>query len=456
MHLDSSLQLNRLVVRIGDNIEIKCDISGPQTNIVWKRFGYDLSLVNNSTDDDDDEIKLMQDGGLYITNVQMRHSGNYTCQAAVDPQVIQTHIVTVHMQPTIVITPRMQSRKPGEAVEILCHVVGGMIGNIEWLKNDRPLEPEDGGKYTIVGNGTSLVINRLTYADTGSYTCIAGTVKSQVATVVVQNDPTPISLHKDQKVFVFHDDGIFIYSTNLCRLVHRINPLDTILGTDETVCHRYAQKCSWGTVIGIQGTDGSDGLIYIAQPMMDRILVLSMLQHIVLETIRTDPTPMELFHVPTHDQLWVVNYNLHRDGTIKADPAKSLQMIPDVRIAHVKHRAVHPESMTGEIMQLYVPPVNVLPHLYDYRFGFVTHHQQRGFWKLDLELMRYSRYVDLSIYDCIPERIQFGGLCEFFFVYLTQKIYLFLFFVKFKMASWSFPVWRQQPTTRPVKLSWTP
>jgi follistatin-related protein 5 len=94
-------------------------------------------------------------------------------------------------------------------------------------------------------------------------------------------------------------------------------------------------------------------------------------------------------------------------------------MIPDVRIAHVKHRAVHPESMTGEIMQLYVPPVNVLPHLYDYRFGFVTHHQQRGFWKLDLELMRYSRYVDLSIYDCIPERIQFGGLCEFFFVYLT-------------------------------------
>lgn len=148
--------------------------------------------------------------------------------------------------------------------------------------------------------------------------------------------------------------------------------------------------------------------------MMDRILVLSMLQHIVLETIRTDTTPMELFHVPAHDQLWVVNYNLHREGTIKADPAKSLQMIPDVRMVHVKHRAVHPEvnGANGEIMEFYLPPVNALPHLYDYRFGFVTHHQQRGFWKLDLELMRYSKYVDLSIYDCIPEHIKFCGLCE--------------------------------------------
>lgn len=182
MHLDSSLQFNHLVVRIGDNVEIKCDINGggPQTSIIWKRFGYDLSLVNNSTDDDDDEIKLMQDGGLYITNVQMRHSGNYTCQAAVDPQVIQTHIVTVHMQPTIVVAPKMQSRMPGERAEILCHAIGGMQAQIEWMKNDKPLELDGSGKYTIIGNGTSLTVNRLDYSDTGSYTCIAGTVKSQV------------------------------------------------------------------------------------------------------------------------------------------------------------------------------------------------------------------------------------------------------------------------------------
>lgn len=122
----------------------------------------------------------MPDGCLYITNVQMRHSGNYTCQSSIDPQVIQTHIVTVHMQPTIVITPRMQSRKIGEKGEILCHAIGGMIGNIEWLKNDKPLYVENDGKYKMIGNGTSLSINNLEYSDTGSYSCVAGTVKSQV------------------------------------------------------------------------------------------------------------------------------------------------------------------------------------------------------------------------------------------------------------------------------------
>lgn len=168
-------------------MEIKCDINAPplHTNFIWKRFGYDLSLVNNSTDDDDDELKLMSDGCLYITNVQMRHSGNYTCQSSIDPQVIQTHIVTVHMQPTIVITPRMQSRKVGEKGEILCHVIGGMVGVIEWLKNDKPIDLES-SKYKLIGNGTSLNINNLGYSDTGSYNCIAGTVKSQVGWRVIK------------------------------------------------------------------------------------------------------------------------------------------------------------------------------------------------------------------------------------------------------------------------------
>lgn len=182
--LDASLLTNNLVVRIGDNVEIKCDIESPtpHSTIIWKRFGYDLSLVNNSTDDDDDELKLMSDGCLYITNVQMRHSGNYTCQSSIDPQIIQTHIVIVHMQPKIIITPRMQSRKIGERGEILCHAIGGMMaGGIEWMKNDKPLDVEGSGeKFKLTGNGTLLSIKNLMYSDTGSYSCVVGTVKSQV------------------------------------------------------------------------------------------------------------------------------------------------------------------------------------------------------------------------------------------------------------------------------------
>jgi Immunoglobulin domain len=105
IHLDISLVLNHLSVHVGDNMEIQCDITGSSaSNIIWKRFGFDLSHMRNSSDDyeDDDgsdmneEVRLMNDGGIYIQNVQMKHAGNYTCQASTNGLVVQTHVVTVH------------------------------------------------------------------------------------------------------------------------------------------------------------------------------------------------------------------------------------------------------------------------------------------------------------------------------------------------------------------------
>lgn len=107
VHLDLSLAVNHLSVHVGDNVDIKCDITGGSIpSIIWKRFGYDLSQMGNDTDDYDDdlseadeEVKLMTDGGLYIQNVQMKHAGNYTCQASTNGLVVQTHIVNVHGKP---------------------------------------------------------------------------------------------------------------------------------------------------------------------------------------------------------------------------------------------------------------------------------------------------------------------------------------------------------------------
>lgn len=102
-HLDVSLKLNHLKVHVGDNVEIKCDISETlSSKVIWKRFGFDLSKISNDTEDyeeeDDikDEIKLTPDGGLYIQNVQMKHAGNYSCQMSIDGTTTQTHVVEVH------------------------------------------------------------------------------------------------------------------------------------------------------------------------------------------------------------------------------------------------------------------------------------------------------------------------------------------------------------------------
>lgn len=49
---------------------------------------------------------------------------------------------------------------------------------------------------------------------------------------------------------------------------------------------------------------------------------------------------------------------------------------------------------------------------YDFKYGYVTHTNQRGMFKLDLANMRYARIVDLAPYNCAPAHIQFPALCK--------------------------------------------
>ena len=89
--LDKALELNQISARVGDNIEIKCDVTGsPTPPIVWRRHGLDLTQLT------EDELKVFPDGALYINNVQLIHTGNYTCHAQRNKDVVQTHILHVH------------------------------------------------------------------------------------------------------------------------------------------------------------------------------------------------------------------------------------------------------------------------------------------------------------------------------------------------------------------------
>lgn len=47
-----------------------------------------------------------------------------------------------------------------------------------------------------------------------------------------------------------------------------------------------------------------------------------------------------------------------------------------------------------------------------FKYGYVTHSQQKGLYKLDLANMRYVRTIDLSSYNCVPNHLQFSALCK--------------------------------------------
>ena len=46
--LDKSLEVKRISARVGDNLEVKCDVTGtPTPPIVWRRHGLDLAALNS-------------------------------------------------------------------------------------------------------------------------------------------------------------------------------------------------------------------------------------------------------------------------------------------------------------------------------------------------------------------------------------------------------------------------
>ncbi|CAH1955941.1 unnamed protein product, partial [Acanthoscelides obtectus] len=47
---------------------------------------------------------------------------------------------------------------------------------------------------------------------------------------------------------------------------------------------------------------------------------------------------------------------------------------------------------------------------YSFKYGYVTHTNQRGLYKLDLVNLRYTRSVDLTPYNCVPAQVRFSAL----------------------------------------------
>lgn len=89
--LDKALEVNHLSARVGDNVEIKCDVSGtPPPPLVWRRNNADLALLA------EDDVRVFADGSLYLTKIQLLHAGNYTCHAQRNTDIMQTHVLTVH------------------------------------------------------------------------------------------------------------------------------------------------------------------------------------------------------------------------------------------------------------------------------------------------------------------------------------------------------------------------
>lgn len=231
----------------------------------------------------------------------------------------------------------------------------------------------------------------------------------------------PAVLIEERKFFVFHEYGIAVYEPSACHLHHQIHGSDIIPGTYEYVCgggksdpdshdshSESAEKrtCSWGRAINV-----GHHFIYVTQPDFDRILVVSIPQMIIVDIIATDKYPVQIYYVQHLDQVWILNWRSKNDSD-----AKTIQVIRDAAQKRNKHNTVHPEPIDGQfdlVKGLYIPHVNLDQSHYTFKYGYVTHHNQRGLYKVDLANLRYVKSIDLTLYNCVPEHIVFSALCKY-------------------------------------------
>lgn len=63
-----------------------------------------------------------------------------------------------------------------------------------------------------------------------------------------------------------------------------------------------------------------------------------------------------------------------------------------------------------QVEDIFIPPQNDLDH--KFKYGYVSHSNQRGLFKIDLESMRYIKAIDLEKQDCIPKTLVYIPIGE--------------------------------------------
>jgi hypothetical protein len=450
--LDQNLAVNNIQAHVGDNVEIRCDIVGkPQPPVIlWTRYAVNLAPLNIPN------LKVFSDGSLYLTDVQLSFSGNYTCQAETNSAIKQVHILNVIVPPVVEVSPRFQWNPLNGIANIECrfeNMEGSAI--VEWLKNDETITPNI--RTSIMNNGTRLQISDLVRSDTGAYACRVRNkedtaVSQDVSSLLVQNDPIEEeSSQKDKsKLWVFHGNGVTIYSEGCRGLLHEVDARDIIPLNGLPLCGRsendpsVGRLCEWGPN-PIQINDK----VYISQPNTNRIIVFHAKQLNVVQMIATDPTPMEMWLIQSasESRIWVLCHGQPLSVSLRdkkdrdvfdakddsfsykevledpeyqwQSPSKEQQRhnrktIQIVRIGDesINHSSlsqtnvIHIQPIEGHfdlVYDLFVPRDSSLQRqhsLNNNRYAYATHWDERTIIKIDMESFKYIKTVNLA--ECSP------------------------------------------------------
>ncbi|XP_015306474.3 follistatin-related protein 5 isoform X3 [Macaca fascicularis] len=408
LSLPEDQKLSITAATVGQSAVLSCAIQGTlRPPIIWKRNNI---ILNNL--DLEDINDFGDDGSLYITKVTTTHMGNYTCYADGYEQVYQTHIFQVNVPPVIRVYPESQAREPGVTASLRCHAEGIPKPQLGWLKNGIDITPKLSKQLTLQANGSEVHISNVRYEDTGAYTCIAKNeagVDEDISSLFVEDSARKTRLGIGNMFYVFYEDGIKVIQPIECEFQRHIKPSEKLLGFQDEVCPKAegdeVQRCVWASAVNVK-----DKFIYVAQPTLDRVLIVDVQSQKVVQAVSTDPVPVKLHYDKSHDQVWVLSW-----GTLeKTSP--TLQVIT-LASGNVPHHTIHTQPVGKQfdrVDDFFIPTTTlIITHM---RFGFVLHKDEAALQKIDLETMSYIKTINLKDYKCIPQSLAYTHLGGYYFI----------------------------------------
>ncbi|XP_060234433.1 follistatin-related protein 5 isoform X4 [Meriones unguiculatus] len=393
---------------VGQSAVLSCAIVGAlRPPIVWKR--NNIVLNNLDLEDIND---FGDDGSLYITKVTTVHMGNYTCYAEGYENVRQTHIFQVNVPPVIRVYPESQAREPGVTASLRCHAEGIPDPQLGWLKNGIDITPKLSKQLTLQANGSEVHISNVRYEDTGAYTCIARNeagVDEDISSLFVEDSARKTRLGIGNMFYVFYEDGIKVIQPTECEFQRHIKPSEKLLGFQDEVCPKAeedeVQRCVWASAVNVK-----DKFIYVAQPTLDRVLIVDVQSQKVVQAVSTDPVPVKLHYDKSHDQVWVLSWG----SMEKTSP--TLQVIT-LASGNVPHHTIHTQPVGRQfdrVDDFFIPTTTlIITHM---RFGFILHKDESALHKIDLETMSYIKTINLKDSKCIPLSLAYTHLGGYYFI----------------------------------------
>ncbi|XP_054720927.1 basement membrane-specific heparan sulfate proteoglycan core protein-like [Uloborus diversus] len=179
---------------INSSVELRCFVRGTDRDVYlkWTRTDGGQIPANHR----------LQDGVLYIPNVQPEDAGEYSCLGIVEGDIILFTArarLAVVAPPRIQLNPPRQTARPGDIVRVQCTATGDQPISIDWSRIGGYLA------QNMVQAGGVLTFQGITSNDAGRYLCTAVNAagKAEGVAEVVVNEETPLDyVRKEETAFV--------------------------------------------------------------------------------------------------------------------------------------------------------------------------------------------------------------------------------------------------------------